>query len=411
MKKLFFLLPMIASCFGNPVHTQTASITLSHVKSCNNTTTLVPANVVNFLNVGAMSLDIAFDTLVCKFQSLKNIHPQFSGLLYNVIPGPQTKLRILYSNLAGANLAAGKIFDIEFLYVDGQTNLQFLLNGCELTTPNFQIIPTTFINGSVKHLVTIDQQPVNQSVHQPNTATFSVVVQENPTFQWQQSFNNGNSWANVTNSSTFQGATTSQLSIFNTSTFFNGRLFRCLVTNEGCPKLSNQAILTVLPPLYDQTISLPAGWSSLSTYLDPLESELDDLFSQIDDELVILITGSLMYYPAEGINTIGTFDPQAGYSIKLSEAADLTITGTMQTDKTIEIPAGWSYLPVINNCETSILTLFGAAISQVMIIKEIAGSSVFWPGLNITTLTDLIPGRAYMVNLTAPAQVTFPGCK
>lgn len=409
MKKLFFLLIILASFSGSPVFTQTASITLPHVTSCNNTTILVPANVVNFLNVGAMTLDIAFDTLVCKFLSLKNIHPQFAGSMYNVIPGNPTKLRILFSNLSGANLAAGKIFDIEFNYIDGQTNLQFL-SSCELTTPNFVLIPTTFYNGSVKHLVTIDQQPANQSVHQPNTAFFSVVVQGNPAYQWQLSINNGNSWSNISNSGTYQGVTTSQLSVLNTNTFLNGRLFRCLITIDGCSKLSGQALLTVLPPLYNQTISFPAGWSSLSTYLNPQNTNLSALFSQISEELVILITGSQMYYPGEGINTIGTFDPQTGYSIKLSEAADLIITGTMQTDKTIDIPSGWSYLPVINDCETSIQTLFGSEISKVFMIKEIAGSNVFWPQMNITTLSALQPGRAYMVNLTEPVQVTFPSC-
>lgn len=409
MKKILVLLTIITFFAGNKISAQIASITLPHASSCDSTTILVPANVVNFLNVGAMSLDIAFDTLVCKFKSLQNVHPQFAGSLYNVIPGNPTKLRILFSSISGANLAAGKIFDIEFNFIDGQTNLEFL-SSCELTNPDFILIPTLFNNGSVKHLITINQQPTNQTVNQPNTAFFTVSVQGNPTYIWQQSFNNGNTWSNLTNSATFQGVTTSQLSVLNTTTFFTGRLFRCLITLEGCSKFSGQALLTVLPPLLQQVVSFPAGWSSLSTYLNPVDTDLTVLFAEISDELIILINGSEMFFPSQGINTIDDFDPQAGYSIKLSDPAELTISGEIQTDKTLDLPAGWSYLPVINQCETSVLTLFGSAISELVMIKEIAGSSVFWPGMNVSTLQNLVPGKAYMVNLSTPLQVTFPTC-
>jgi hypothetical protein len=357
-----------------------------------------------------MTLFISFDSTTMTFMSLKNIHPAFSGMLYNVIYSPPpTRLGISYTNLNGVNLPSGKLFDMEFKFKAGQTNLHFMAS-CDLTTTNFQNIPVTYNDGSAQHYILITQQPDDQTVYEPSPAFFNVTAQGDHTYQWQQSHNNGASWSNLSNSASFQGVTTAQLEVVITNTFFSGRLFRCKMDFEGCVKISDHAKLTVLPPPYNQQISLPAGWSSLSTYLIPMNTDLPLLFAEISDELIILINDSQMYFPSQGINTIEDFDPKAGYSIKLSDAAELTITGTMQTDKSIELPAGWSYLPVLNNCNVSIEALFGENIPQLIMIKEIAGSNVFWPQMNISTLENLSPGKAYLINMSAALTITFPSC-
>jgi hypothetical protein len=42
------------------------------------------------------------------------------------------------------------------------------------------------------------------------------------------------------------------------------------------------------------------------------------------------------------------------------------------------------------------------------IIKEIAGSKVYWPAYGIYTLSQLTPGKAYYVRMAAAGSVTFP---
>ncbi|HPE34505.1 MAG TPA: hypothetical protein PLI65_06895 [Bacteroidales bacterium] len=410
MKKLFSILIVFLILQGYSTFGQNAVLTIPDVYYCDSTTILVPVNAENLINVAAMSLDISFDTLACSFISLKNISPQFAGLLYNMIYGSQTKLRVLYSNMNGTNLPSGKLFDIELFYKTGQTNMDFLLSFCELTNPNFQIIPTTFNNGSVNNLVTITGQPQNQTVYQPETATFVVEVLGNPTYQWQQSINNGATWNNLFNTANIQGVNMPELTIIQTSTFYNGWLFRCFITHQGCSAFSETAGLTVLPPLINQVIELPAGWSSFSTYVNPLSTDFDEVLATISSQLIILISGSQMYFPSQNINTLKKFDPKKGYTVKLSAAAPLTITGNMQSDKTISLPSGWSHLPVLSNCEISVSDLFGAQLTEVDMIKEIAGQGVYWPELNIITLPVLEPGRAYMVRMNSPVQITFPAC-
>jgi len=406
---ILFLLPVLL-ILQSKVFTQNTTMTIADITTCSNTEVLIPLEVQELLNVGAMTLFISFDSTAMTFMSLQNIHPAFSGMLYNVIYSPPpTRIGISYTNMNGTNLPSGKLFDIKFMFKDGQTNLHFMTS-CDLTTPNFENIQVTYNDGSAQHHIQITQQPINQTVHQPGPAFFNVTAQGDHTYQWQQSHNNGASWSNVSNSASFQGVTTAQLEVVSTNTLFSGRLFRCMMNFEGCIKYSDHAKLTVLPPLYDQQISLPAGWSSLSSYLNPIDTDLDDFFAEVSDELIILITGSVMYYPDQGINTILSFNPKAGYSIKMAEAATLTIPGYFQTDKTIELPVGWSYLPVLSNCHVSIQALFGGNLSQVVMIKEIAGSNVFWPDMNISTLENLSPGRAYMINMSTSLTITFPAC-
>lgn len=63
--------------------------------------------------------------------------------------------------------------------------------------------------------------------------------------QWQVSSNNGSSWSNLTNDSTYSGTTTSTLLITNAPASLNGLQYRYVATNAGVVATSNGATLTV----------------------------------------------------------------------------------------------------------------------------------------------------------------------
>lgn len=66
------------------------------------------------------------------------------------------------------------------------------------------------------------------------------------TYQWQQSIDQGTTWTNILNNANFSGATTASIQILNTPSTFNGRRFRCVVSNGTCFALnSNVATFTV----------------------------------------------------------------------------------------------------------------------------------------------------------------------
>jgi hypothetical protein len=94
----------------------------------------------------------------------------------------------------------------------------------------------------------ISAQPASQNTTYGGNATFSVTAsgQPPPTFQWQISTTAGGStFVNLSNSGTYSGVTSANLSVTNTTTSINGFNYRCVITNSVSAVTSNVAQLTV----------------------------------------------------------------------------------------------------------------------------------------------------------------------
>jgi hypothetical protein len=158
-----------------------------------------------------------------------------------------------------------------------------------------------------------------------------------------------------------------------------------------------------------QILNIPIGWSGISGYIDPLNKSIEGIFSPWENDFIILASMTEMYWPETGVNTIVNWDYHTGYQIKAANAFDLEMTGTKVSDPTVEIPAGWSLLPVLVACETPVEELF-AGFEELTIVKQVAGINLYWPDYNINTLGNLQPGKAYFVAASDAGQVTFPAC-
>ena len=89
---ILLILPVI-------MKSQTATATIDSVSSCSSDTVVVPVQVTDFIDVGAMTIFIGYDTNNAEFISLTNINP--------VIPGQMTvyanngQVGIAYSYISG----------------------------------------------------------------------------------------------------------------------------------------------------------------------------------------------------------------------------------------------------------------------------------------------------------------------
>ena len=90
---------------------------------------------------------------------------------------------------------------------------------------------------------TITTQPQAQTVTEGGTATFTVAASGSGTltYQWQQSTDGGNSWADIPN------ATDASYTIDRTTTAMSGNQYHCIVTGDGGETTSSAATLTVRP--------------------------------------------------------------------------------------------------------------------------------------------------------------------
>lgn len=109
-----------------------------------------------------------------------------------------------------------------------------------------------------KAQIVILTQPTNASTCETGTAQFTTSAQGglSVTYQWQ--YYDGSNWVNLTNTTingaTFSNVTTSQVTITNpNSTNWNGKQFRCLVTNDCGSLATNTVSLTVNPNTYITT--------------------------------------------------------------------------------------------------------------------------------------------------------------
>jgi hypothetical protein len=166
----------------------------------------------------------------------------------------------------------------------------------------------------------------------------------------------------------------------------------------------------LLPPsLLEQNILIPTGWSGISSFLIPENNQIEVVLQPVINNLTILESQDGIYYPGQNINTIGVWNYDQGYKIKMESAAQLTINGWEPPNLQLNLKKGWNIIPVLSNCNVSADELFNS-IDELQIITEIAGNKVYWPEMEIWTLESLKTGKAYMVKVTNPISITFPEC-
>lgn len=157
-----------------------------------------------------------------------------------------------------------------------------------------------------------------------------------------------------------------------------------------------------------QSISMPAGWSGISSHIIPISADVELILQPVGQQLVCLQSDFGIYWPANNINTIGDWNTHHGYAIKLSSSAILTISGQIETNRTLQLTAGWSMIPALSECPVEVNDLLEGV--NWLIVKEVAGLSVNWPMMGINTLGTLFPGKSYFLYLENGGEITFPDC-
>ncbi len=162
------------------------------------------------------------------------------------------------------------------------------------------------------------------------------------------------------------------------------------------------------PPLVQQSIALPAGWSGISSYLMPSDAQVESIFESIEDELVIIQDLEGAYWPSAGMNTIGLWNTHHGYKIKLTEEVAFNFSGYDMVNHTLALYEGWNLIPVICNGDVLCNDLFEPLGDDLIVAKEVAGVEVYWPAQNVMTLDHLTSGKSYFVKMDAESNITFP---
>ncbi|MCK4678189.1 MAG: DUF5060 domain-containing protein [Bacteroidales bacterium] len=160
----------------------------------------------------------------------------------------------------------------------------------------------------------------------------------------------------------------------------------------------------------NHVINIPEGWSGISSYVLPTNDTIEYIFDSIVDNLMIVMDMINMYWPEQGINDLGYWDPFSGYKIKVETPCHITIKGLDEAGKTIMLQYGWNLIPVLSSKPLSTIQtgVFSDLGDTLTIVKEIAGTDVYWPDEEIMTLTHVVPGAAYILHVSDHCFLTFP---
>jgi len=162
-----------------------------------------------------------------------------------------------------------------------------------------------------------------------------------------------------------------------------------------------------------QEITLNENWNDVSLFIQPLDSQVSTIMQPAVNDLIIMNNLTSMYWPQNSINTIGNWDIQSGYVVKMDDAAGITLLGSPLSSTQVSLSlvnGSWFYLPVLASCGVSVDENLSPFQNEIVIVKEIIGNKVWWPEMNISTLTELIPGRSYAIKIADDVLLEFPVC-
>jgi len=190
---------------------------------------------------------------------------------------------------------------------------------------------------------------------------------------------------------------------------FKGTLYNCAVCHGYIPSAPGPHGISG-PAVMNQIMELPEGWSGISSYLIPLNQDLDYIIEPIFDDFVIMTDNSGVYWPDHSINTLNQWNASKGYIIKMNQPRLLSFEGIRENGKTLILGTGWNIMPVLSTCPVNAETLFAAYPGKLVIIKEVAGSKLYWPEMGINSLVNLTPGKSYFILTNTTINLTFQNC-
>ncbi|HNY60122.1 MAG TPA: hypothetical protein PKG86_07425 [Bacteroidales bacterium] len=187
-----------------------------------------------------------------------------------------------------------------------------------------------------------------------------------------------------------------------------GGMKRYMTVPEGGITLDLVCFGLCNPCPESHNIAIQKGWSGLSSFVMPENNNIEEMLDEIFPELIVIQNMTGFYYPAGNINTIETWDSQSAYQIKVVEDVTLTVIGYYEEDKTLFLSEGWNLIPVISAEPVAVADLFNDVYNHLILVKEVAGTDIFWPIYSINSISHLQPGKAYFVKMSVSGNIVFP---
>jgi len=155
--------------------------------------------------------------------------------------------------------------------------------------------------------------------------------------------------------------------------------------------------------IYSQQLSFVEGWNLVSTYMNPFQQDILNLFSPIIDELVIVKNNEgLAYLPEWEFNGIGTISIGEGYQVKVNSTTNLLIVGTrlLPEENPIALEMGWNTIAYLRIDSANPIAVCEDLVSMnnLIIIKDNFGNA-YLPEWNFNAIVNMQAGQGYKLKV------------
>ncbi|MBN1971388.1 MAG: hypothetical protein JXR48_13570 [Candidatus Delongbacteria bacterium] len=162
-----------------------------------------------------------------------------------------------------------------------------------------------------------------------------------------------------------------------------------------------------------QTISLEKGWNLISSYINPIQSNIDQIFSEINNS-VILVKDELgnIYSPLLKNRSQMQWDFDDCFFVKTTESVNLTLQGNIINPEVeiIDLEIGWNFLPYYKNTSITVDEVLSDILNNIYAVKSIEGY-LNVPLWNYHSLNEMQPGKGYKILIKNPCSFHYSGNK
>ncbi len=155
---------------------------------------------------------------------------------------------------------------------------------------------------------------------------------------------------------------------------------------------------------------LHAGWNMISGIVNSRDSDLDDIFAPILDDLVLVKNGSgQVYWPAYGIDDIGQWQIDEAYQIYMETDGYLSMFGmqVVPEETPIALAAGWNMAAYLRDTAMAVNQALTSISGQLFLVKNGAGQ-VYWPEFGINQIGEIQPGQGYQIFMKSEGSLIYP---
>ena len=159
-------------------------------------------------------------------------------------------------------------------------------------------------------------------------------------------------------------------------------------------------------PSDDCEINIPmiSGWNIISSYCYPMDDDMPDVFTLIEDTVIQVKNLTDVYVPALSYNTLDPWQIEQGYQVKVTNNTTLKINGNEEVDPNVDqIPLnqGWNIIAYwLKGGDADPADVFDAYSPNVIQVKNLYGA--YAPAFNFNGMGNMTITQGYQVKMSAP---------